>query len=149
MVKFSVYLNRHVFIMCYFISQSFQLIGLAVAAVGFILRFGKALWEDALKTGINLLKKVGDDTQLLQNLDTDNLDIGSIVQTLAIGLIVGGLVLCVISVVGCCGACYKIKIMLWIVSFLITVNPLFTDTRYNDKIRYNENFTDTNTSLKR
>ena len=29
-----------------------------------------------------------------------------------------------------------------------TVNPLYTDTRYNDKIRYNGNLTGTNPSLK-
>ena len=84
--------------------------------MGFVLRFGESLWKDALKTGIDLLKKVGDDTQILQNLDTDKLDLGSIVLGLAIGLIVGGLVLCIISVLGCCGACYKITIVLLIVS---------------------------------
>ena len=31
----------------------------------------------------------------------------------------------------------------------ITDNPLYTDTRYNDKIRYNDNLTVTQTSLKR
>ena len=84
--------------------------------MGFVLRFGESLWKDVLKTGIDLLKKVGDETQILQNLDTDKLDLGSIVLGLAIGLIVGGLVLCIISVLGCCGACYKISIVLWIVS---------------------------------
>ena len=30
-----------------------------------------------------------------------------------------------------------------------TVNPLYTDTRYNDKIHYNNNLTSTKPSLKR
>ena len=93
-----------------------QIIGLALAVAGFILRFGKTLWEPVLKTGIDLLKKVGDETGLLSNLNTDEIDLGSIILGLAIGLIVGGLVLCVISLLGCCGACYKINIVLWLVS---------------------------------
>ena len=32
---------------------------------------------------------------------------------------------------------------------LDTDNPLYTDTRYNDKIRYNDNLTVTKPSLKR
>ena len=33
--------------------------------------------------------------------------------------------------------------------FYTTDNPLYTDTRYNDKIRYNNNLTVTKLSLKR
>ena len=100
----------------------FQLVGLAIAAVGFILRFGKTIWEPVLREGIRALKKVGDDTQLLQNLDTDNLDLGEIISGLAIGLIVGGLVLCALSFLGCCGACYKISVVLWVVSTYFMIN---------------------------
>ena len=98
--------------------------------MGFVLRFGESLWKDALKTGIDLLKKVGDETQILQNLDTDKLDLGSIVLGLAISLIVGGLVLCIISVLGCCGACYKISIVLWIVSIQKSLWRKCTQHRY-------------------
>ena len=100
----------------------FQLVGLAIAAVGFILRFGKSIWEPVLREGIRALKKVGEDTKLQQNLDTDNLDLGQIISGLAIGLLVGGLVLCVLSFLGCCGACYKINVVLWVVSILFIIH---------------------------
>lgn len=103
------------------INVLFLIIGLALAVAGFILRFGKTLWEPVLKTGIDLLKKVGDETGLLNNLNTDEIDLGSIILGLAIGLIVGGLVLCVISLLGCCGACYKINIVLWLYVIVIAV----------------------------
>lgn len=99
----------------------FLLIGLAIAAVGFVLRFGKTIWEPVLRQGISALKKVGDDTQILQNLDTDNLDLGQLISGLAIGLIVGGLVLCVLSLLGCCGACYKFNVVLSVYIIVIAV----------------------------
>ena len=104
-----------------YLTLHFQLVGLAIAAVGFILRFGKTIWEPVLREGIRALKRVGEDTKLL-HLDTDNLDLGQIITGLAIGLIVGGLVLCVLSFLGCCGACYKINVVLWVVSILFIIH---------------------------
>ena len=95
----------------------FQLLGLVFVILGFILRFGRVLYEPFLQTGIDQIKKVVTDTPLA-SFDTSDLDLGAVVQSLAIGLIVGGLFLCAISFVGCCGACYKIDCLLWIVSML-------------------------------
>ena len=92
-----------------------QLLGFVLVVLGFILRFGRALYEPFLQTGIDAIKKVVTDTPLA-NFDTNNLDLGNVVQALAIGLIVGGLFLCCISFIGCCGACYKIDCLLWLVS---------------------------------
>ena len=36
-----------------------------------------------------------------------------------------------------------------LLSLTYTVNPLYTDTRYNDKIRYNDNLNVTKPSMKR
>ena len=93
----------------------FQLLGFVLVILGFILRFGRVLYEPFLQTGIDQIKKVVTDTQLA-SFDTSNLDLGAVVQSIAIGLIVGGLFLCAVSFLGCCGACYKIDCLLWLVS---------------------------------
>ena len=98
---------------------NFQLLGIVFVILGFILRFGRVLYEPFLQTGIDQIKKVVTDTPLA-SFDTSDLDLGAVVQSLAIGLIVGGLFLCAISFVGCCGACYKIDCLLWIVSMMFT-----------------------------
>lgn len=102
------------------INVVFLLLGFVLVVLGFILRFGRALYEPFLQTGIDAIKKVVTDTPLA-NFDTNNLDLGNVVQALAIGLIVGGLFLCCISFIGCCGACYKIDCLLWLYIILVTV----------------------------
>lgn len=98
----------------------FLLLGLVFVILGFILRFGRVLYEPFLQTGIDQIKKVVTDTPLA-GFDTSDLDLGAVVQSLAIGLIVGGLFLCAISFVGCCGACYKIDCLLWVYIIAVTV----------------------------
>ncbi|XP_053408746.1 tetraspanin-18-like [Mercenaria mercenaria] len=98
----------------------FLLIGLAITVCGFILRYAKALYEPFLETGMNQLQKVLTETNLASFKVTD-IDIGEVVMSLAIGLIIGGLVLVGISFLGCCGACCKVRFMLWLYAIVIIV----------------------------
>ena len=88
---------------------------MVLSILGLILRFGRVLYEPFLQTGIDSIKKVVTDTDLA-NFDTTDLDLGAVVQSIAIGLIVGGLFLCAVSFIGCFGACYKVDCLLWLVS---------------------------------
>ncbi|XP_060577712.1 uncharacterized protein LOC132734867, partial [Ruditapes philippinarum] len=84
----------------------FMLGGLAIFVVGFILRYGKTIYEPFLKTGIDELEKVTKDTGLAA-LSVDDINLGEVMTGLATGLIIGGVTLFVFSFVGCCGACCK------------------------------------------
>ena len=54
-----------------------QLTGLAITAVGFVLRYGKSLYEPFLETGMNQLQKALDNTNL-KSFDVDSIDIGEV-----------------------------------------------------------------------
>lgn len=98
----------------------FLLIGLGLTIVGLILRFGRTIYEPILKIGIDNLQDVIDKTSI-GGFKVEDIDIGETLQSIAIGLIVGGLVLVVISFFGCCGACCKSEILLWLYVIVLVV----------------------------
>ncbi|XP_060607669.1 tetraspanin-18-like [Ruditapes philippinarum] len=100
----------------------FMLGGLAIFVVGFILRYGKTIYEPFLKTGIDELEKVTKDTGLAA-LSVDDINLGEVMTGLATGLIIGGVTLFVFSFVGCCGACCKVGFMLWL--YIIALVTIF------------------------
>jgi len=99
----------------------FMLIGLAIAVAGFILRFGKSIYGPILDKGLEAMQKVLDDNSSLSTFAVDSVDLGEVLKSLAIGLIIGGLFLVGISFFGCCGACCKIDMMLWVYAIVIIV----------------------------
>ena len=44
---------------------------------------------------------------------------------------------------------YRLKELPYTIQFIMEYSPLYTDTRYNDKIRYNDNLNVTKPQLKR
>lgn len=98
----------------------FMLAGLAIFVVGFILRYGKTIYEPFLETGITQLEKVTKDTGLAV-LSVDDINLGEVMTGLATGLIIGGLALFALSFVGCCGACCKVSFMLWLYAIVMVV----------------------------
>ncbi|XP_053408747.1 tetraspanin-18-like [Mercenaria mercenaria] len=98
----------------------FMLAGLAIFVVGFILRYGKTIYEPFLETGITQLEKVTKDTGLAA-LSVDDINLGEVMTGLATGLIIGGLALFALSFVGCCGACCKVGFMLWLYIIVLIV----------------------------
>ncbi|WAR05009.1 hypothetical protein MAR_020378 [Mya arenaria] len=103
------------------INLIFLLVGLAITAVGFILRYGYSVYKPFLDFSLKALQKTLDDTNLGTGLDIENVDIGQVMLSLALGLIIGGLVLVALSFMGCCGACCKFKLFLWIYALVILV----------------------------
>ncbi|KAL4229066.1 hypothetical protein ACF0H5_012105 [Mactra antiquata] len=98
----------------------FLLIGLGLMVVGFILRFGRSVYEPVLESGMDLLDKLLTDTKI-GTYAVKDIDIGEAMSSLAIGFIIGGLILVALSFLGCCGACCKISIILWIYAILVAV----------------------------
>ncbi|KAH3692409.1 tetraspanin-18-like [Dreissena polymorpha] len=98
----------------------FLLLGLAVTAIGFILRYGYNIYKPFLETGLNQLEKALMDTKL-GSFDVKSIDIGEVLLSLSVGLIIGGLVLFGLAFFGCCGACCKFKLFLWIYAIVIVV----------------------------
>lgn len=98
----------------------FLLAGLALAALGFVLRYGKTLYEHFLDDGIAQLKNVLQDTKL-ESFDVDSINLGEVMKSISIGLIVGGLALFTLAMLGCCGACYTIKCMLKLYAIVVII----------------------------
>ncbi|VDI21317.1 Hypothetical predicted protein [Mytilus galloprovincialis] len=109
----------------------FLIIGLVIFALGMVLKFGfekiKPYLDDALNTvkgGISEIMKTSGNlgAPTLSANDLKEIDelveiAESILKDVAIALIIVGSVMLVIVLLGCCGACYKIKIFLFLVSF--------------------------------
>lgn len=98
----------------------FLLVGLALTVVGFILRFGRTLYDPFLVIAKQKLKNALASTSI-ESYDVDSVDIGEILEGMAIGLIVGGIFLVCISFFGCCGACCKSEILLWLYAIVLIV----------------------------
>lgn len=96
----------------------FMLLGMAFLCLGLVLRFGRKLYEPFLEFGIFYLKKVLKDTRLA-DFDVDSINLGEVMTNLSIALIVGGLIIFALAMVGSCGACYKIRFMLWMYAFIV------------------------------
>ncbi|KAL4229102.1 Tetraspanin-11 [Mactra antiquata] len=102
------------------LNSVFLLGGLAITAVGIILRYGKVLYEPFLETGIHLLEQTLANTGLAV-LNVEDINLGEVMTSIALGLIFGGLALTVLSFLGCCGACCKVGFVLWLYAIVIIV----------------------------
>lgn len=98
----------------------FLLLGLALTAVGFLLRYGQSVYKPFLEFGLFQLQKALKETNL-GDFNVEDIDMGEALLSLALGLIIGGLVLFGIAFFGCCGACCKFKLLLWIYALIIIV----------------------------
>ncbi|XP_071175308.1 tetraspanin-18-like [Mytilus edulis] len=113
----------------------FLIIGLVIFALGMVLKFGfekiKPYLDDALNTvkgGISEIMKTSGNlgAPTLSANDLKEIDelveiAESILKDVAIALIIVGSVMLVIVLLGCCGACYKIKIFLFLYSVIIFI----------------------------
>lgn len=89
-------------------------------SLGFVLRYGKKLYEPFLEFGILQMKKVLKDT-LLADFDVNSINLGEMMTSVSVGLIAGGLALFILAFLGCCGACYRIRCLLWLYAIVIIV----------------------------
>ena len=80
-----------------------QVLGLAVAAAGGVLKFGKDLVSDYFK-------------DMLEQVKTDGNSIADILDTIAIVMMVVGILLMGFGIIGCCGGCCMIRCCLLVVS---------------------------------
>lgn len=89
----------------------FLLIGLVFFALGLFVRFGSEVingYVDTVKAQLeNSASSSGFGT-----IDLSSFDLTELLSGVAIGLIFFGLFLIIITVLGCCGGCCKIKLML-------------------------------------
>ncbi|XP_063442931.1 CD151 antigen-like [Mytilus trossulus] len=113
----------------------FLIIGLVIFALGMVLKFGfekiKPYLDDALNTvkgGISEIMKSSGNLGVHAPSDSDLKEIDelveiaeSILKDVAIALIIVGSVMLIIVLLGCCGACYKIKIFLFLYSVIIFI----------------------------
>ncbi|KAK3594614.1 hypothetical protein CHS0354_015005 [Potamilus streckersoni] len=88
----------------------FLIIGLVFLAGGLLIKFGSSLYKGALDT---VEKSIEQSISNTGGGTVDvNLDLGSITEPVAYALIGVGVFVVLICFFGCCGACYKIKILL-------------------------------------
>jgi len=95
------------------------LLSLALLACGVILVAGKDLYNSLLTSMEDELK--AELTSAGLNVNTDDLSFSDLMLPLAYGLIALGLVIGAISLLGCIGGCYTIKIVLLIYAIITTV----------------------------
>ncbi|KAL3886985.1 hypothetical protein ACJMK2_026941 [Sinanodonta woodiana] len=88
----------------------FLIIGLIFLAGGLLIKFGSSLYKSALDSVEKSIEKSISDTGG-GTVDV-NLDLGSITEPVAYSLIGVGVFVVLICFFGCCGACYRIKVLL-------------------------------------
>lgn len=98
----------------------FLLGGLAIAVVGFILRYGRVIYEPFLEYGMTKLKDLLKNTGF-EVFNVKDINLGEVMTGIAIGLIIGGLALACFAFIGCCGACCKVAFMLWLYVIVLVV----------------------------
>ncbi|XP_041373148.1 tetraspanin-18-like [Gigantopelta aegis] len=89
------------------VNMLFTLIGLALLVVGCIVRFGANVLDpylnDLLSALSELMKKAGTD------LDLANFDLGEYLSNASLAVIIIGTFFFVVGILGCCGACCKLR----------------------------------------
>lgn len=80
-------LNINTFLYVSLLYGFFQLLGLAITIIGFILRFGSSLYKPALNFGFTELQKLLNDTNLAA-FNPEDIDIGEVVYTCCLFFIV-------------------------------------------------------------
>lgn len=85
----------------------FLLTGLAFFALGMLLRFGSSLINKYIDEVKKSLQTAASATG--SNLDLSGFDLKNLLFGVALGFIFFGLFLCILTILGCCGACCKIK----------------------------------------
>ncbi|KAH3700276.1 tetraspanin-1-like [Dreissena polymorpha] len=86
----------------------FIMIALALVVCGFLLRFAHNLVKDKIQGVLDQLTKSVKDLSGV-DLNTDNFELGTVVQAIAIAMIVVGVVVGAIAIVGYCSACCNIS----------------------------------------
>ncbi|XP_060607728.1 tetraspanin-16-like [Ruditapes philippinarum] len=89
----------------------FLIIGLVFFALGMFVRFGTAILNDYVD-GVKESLESSAGSSGFGTVDLSNFDISDLLFGVALALIFFGLFLIIISVLGCCGGCCKIKFML-------------------------------------
>ncbi|KAL5020298.1 hypothetical protein ScPMuIL_003190 [Solemya velum] len=97
----------------------FLLIALALFTIGMIIKFGASIMQQYINEAKKQLQTSLSDTGY-GDVAID-LDLTQVLNNLAIAFIVFGVVLTLICVCGCCGACYKIKWMLVVYGIIILI----------------------------
>ena len=108
-----------------FLSIYFQVLGLIFFALGLFIRFGSAVYDkyvDSVKKNIEESASQSG----LGTVDLSSFELSSILLGLALAFIFFGLFILAISFLGCCGACYRIKCLLTVVSTFSMSNTVFT-----------------------
>lgn len=88
-----------------------QLIGLVFFALGLFVRFGSAIINDYIDD-VKAQLEASSSSSGFGSIDLSGFDITDLLFGVALGLIFFGLFLIIITVLGCCGGCCKIKFML-------------------------------------
>lgn len=86
-------------------------------ALGLFVRFGSSVINGYIDSVKESLQNAGDDTGV-GTVDLSQFDITELLLGIALGLIFFGLFLIIVTILGCCGACCKIKFMLIGVSII-------------------------------
>ncbi|KAK3587690.1 hypothetical protein CHS0354_042475 [Potamilus streckersoni] len=101
------------------INMVFLLVGIGLLVMGLIVRFGQQIYKPLLAETLKILETTGQNISKDFKFNADEL--GNILMSLSVGLIVGGIVLSAFTLFGCCGGCYKNKCMLFLYGVIIVV----------------------------
>ncbi|XP_060607713.1 tetraspanin-18-like [Ruditapes philippinarum] len=96
----------------------FLVIGLVLLALGLFIRFGSSIINGYVDSAKKSLEASVSSVSTFGTIDLSSFDVTEILRNLAIGLIVAGLLLSILTFLGCCGSCCNIKFML--LAYIIT-----------------------------
>ncbi|KAL3885724.1 hypothetical protein ACJMK2_025769 [Sinanodonta woodiana] len=101
------------------INLVFLLVGIGLLVLGLIVRFGQKIYKPLLDETLKILETTGQKVSNDFKFNADEL--GNILLSLSVGLIVAGIILSIFTLFGCCGGCYKNKCMLFLYAAIIVV----------------------------
>ena len=97
-----------------------QTLGLVFVAVGAICLVGESMLKPFYETALQTLQSQLESGNF-GTIDTSSFDISKLIGGLGYFFIGLGIFLCVITILGCCGACCKVKNMLIVYAIIVIV----------------------------
>ncbi|KAJ8316416.1 hypothetical protein KUTeg_006430 [Tegillarca granosa] len=98
----------------------FLILGLIFFVVGMLVRFGDSVLKQYYQPVLNSLESSLNNSGYI-NVDFSSFSLSDLVGGLAIFLIVFGVILLIITFLGCCGACIKQQVLLVIYAIVVIV----------------------------